>query len=157
MPIFATFVSGLVFGLGLCVSGLANPAKVLSFLDVAGSWDPSLALTMASAVLVTGLGYRLAFARERPLFMGSFQLPPAGAADRRLVAGAAIFGIGWGLAGFCPGPALVALSLGSMPATVFVTAMIAGMALARRITAFPMAPASKAADALSTQTTRRFQ
>lgn len=135
MHIVATFVSGLLFGLGLCVSGLVNPAKVLSFLDVAGQWDPSLALTMASAVLVTWAGYRFAFARGTPLFAGTFQLPPAGSIDVRLLGGAALFGVGWGLAGFCPGPAIASLSLGAKPAFVFVLAMLAGMAVARRLLA----------------------
>lgn len=127
----ATFVSGLLFGLGLCVSGLIDPAKVQSFLDVAGDWDPSLAITMASAVFVTGVGYRMAFGRGKPLFAGTFQIPPAGKVDRRLVAGALIFGIGWGLVGFCPGPAVAALSVSAEPALWFVLAMLAGMAAAR--------------------------
>src|SRR5690606_28899334 len=98
-----------------------------SFLDIAGKWDPSLAITMASAVLVTWAGYRMAFARETPLFAGTFLIPPAASVDRRLVAGAAIFGVGWGLVGFCPGPAVAALSLGAEPNVVFVLAMLTGM------------------------------
>lgn len=141
MQIAATFVSGLLFGLGLCVSGLANPAKVQSFLDVAGTWDPSLLITMAAAVLVTSVGYRIAFARGEPLFDKVFQVPPAGAVDARLLAGAVTFGIGWGLVGFCPGPAVAALALGATPAFVFVSAMLAGMALTRQLTANRAAPA----------------
>jgi uncharacterized membrane protein YedE/YeeE len=141
MQIAATFVSGLLFGLGLCVSGLANPAKVQSFLDVTGTWDPSLLITMAAAVLITGVGYRIAFARERPLFDKAFQLPPAGAVDARLLVGATTFGVGWGLVGFCPGPAVAALSLGAPSAFVFVAAMLAGMALTRQLTADRAAPA----------------
>lgn len=135
MQVIATFVSGLLFGLGLCVSGLVNPAKVQSFLDVAGDWDPSLAITMASAVIVTGVGYRVALRRGTPMFAGAFQIPPAGMIDLRLVAGAAIFGVGWGLVGFCPGPAVAALSLGAPSAVIFVLAMLVGMALARQLTA----------------------
>ncbi len=131
MQALATFVSGVVFGLGLCVSGLVNPSKVQAFLDVTGQWDPSLAVTMATAVLTTGLGYRLVFARGTPIFATKFQIPAAGTVDPYLLAGAAIFGVGWGLVGFCPGPALAALSLGTPPAFIFVSAMLAGMAIAR--------------------------
>lgn len=135
MEIAAAFVSALIFGLGLCVSGLSNPAKVLGFLDVAGGWDPSLLLTMATSVLVTGIGYRLSFARGAPLLTSAFDIPRSTTIDRRLLAGSAIFGIGWGLVGFCPGPSLVALALGSRSALVFLAAMIAGMALARQLIA----------------------
>lgn len=135
MQIVATFISGLLFGLGLCVSGLANPAKVQNVLDVAGMWDPSLSITMGAAVLVTGVGYRFTLALGKPFFDKAFHLPSSGAADARLLAGAAIFGVGWGLVGFCPGPAIVALALGATPAFIFVAAMLAGMALARQLTA----------------------
>lgn len=131
MQVLATLVAGLLFGLGLSFAGLVNPAKVLAFLDIAGDWDPSLAVTMACAVGLTFLGYRLAFARGAPLFADTFQVPVLADIDRRLVSGAALFGIGWGLVGFCPGPAIAALSLGLQPAFVFVAAMLAGMALAR--------------------------
>jgi uncharacterized membrane protein YedE/YeeE len=131
MQAIATFTSGLLFGLGLVVSGLVNPAKVLNFLDVTGNWDVSLALTMAAAVVTTGLGYRLAMANPAPLFASGFQLPTAIAIDARLIIGAAIFGIGWGLVGYCPGPAIAALSLGSVSTLAFVAAMLAGMAIAR--------------------------
>lgn len=144
MAIVATFISGLMFGLGLVVSGLINPAKVLNFLDLAGSWDPSLAITMAAAVAVTGLGYRLAFAKGKPILGEMFQLPTASAIDARLLAGAALFGIGWGLVGYCPGPAIAGLSLGVISTVVFVAAMLAGMAIARRLTAgTPMTRASR--------------
>lgn len=135
MPIIATYISGLLFGVGLCVSGLANPAKVQNFLDIDGVWDPSLLITMAAAVLVTGAGYRFALARGKPFFDKAFHIPATGTVDARLLAGAAIFGIGWGLVGFCPGPAIVALALGATPAFIFVMAMLAGMALARRLIA----------------------
>jgi hypothetical protein len=134
MQLATTFLSGLLFGLGLVVSGLINPAKVLNFLDIAGSWDPSLALTMGAAVLATAAGYRLAFAKVAPAFAGAFQLPTAAAIDARLISGSALFGIGWGLVGYCPGPAIAALSSGSTSTALFVAAMLAGMALARGLT-----------------------
>ena len=134
MKVFIAFASGLIFGAGLVVSGLINPAKVLGFLDVAGNWDPSLAITMAVAVVVTAAGYRLAFGRGHPMFSGKFELPKSTMIDARLVGGAAVFGVGWGLAGFCPGPALAASALGIAPALIFTAAMLAGMAMARRIT-----------------------
>lgn len=123
-------LSGLVFGAGLLVSGLANPAKVLAFLDIAGEWDPSLAVTMAAALLVTGLGYRRVFQAKAALY-GDFDLPKSQAIDARLITGAALFGVGWGLVGFCPGPAVVATLLGGAPALIFFAAMLAGMMLAR--------------------------
>ncbi len=133
MQIALTFIASLLFGLGLIVSGLANPAKVQSFLDVAGNWDPSLALTMSTAVIVTGLGYRLVFKRKRPVLADAFQLPAASAIDTKLLLGAALFGVGWGLVGYCPGPALVALSLGNPGTIFFVVAMLAGMFAARTL------------------------
>jgi uncharacterized membrane protein YedE/YeeE len=131
MQLLATFVSGLLFGLGLVVSGLINPAKVLNFLDIAGRWDPSLALTMAAGVLTTAVGYRLAFAKGTPILVGTFQLPAATRIDLPLISGAALFGIGWGLVGYCPGPAIAALSSGSTSTALFVAAMFAGMTVAR--------------------------
>jgi uncharacterized membrane protein YedE/YeeE len=131
MQAIATLVSGLLFGLGLVESGLINPAKVLNFLDIAGPWDASLALTMAAAVVTTGLGYRIAFAKPAPLFGASFHVPAATAVDARLITGAALFGIGWGLVGYCPGPVIAALSAGSVSTFVFIAAMLAGMAAAR--------------------------
>lgn len=136
MSILLQFGTGLVFGLGLIVAGMADPAKVLAFLDLgaipAGLWDPSLIFVMAGGVAAAWLGYRLAFARRRPLLAESFALPAASSADERLLTGAALFGIGWGLAGFCPGPALVSAFTGGAPALVFIAAMLAGMAAARR-------------------------
>jgi uncharacterized membrane protein YedE/YeeE len=126
------------------VSSLINPAKVLNFLDVAGTWDPSLAITMAAAVAVTGMGYKLAFAHGKPILGEAFQLAGTSVIDARLLAGAALFGIGWGLVGYCPGPAIAALSLGSSSALTFVAAMLVGMALARQVTATPAGmPASR--------------
>ena len=125
----ASFAAGLVFGLGLILSGMANPAKVLGFLDLAGAWDPSLALVMAGAIAV-GLGaFTFAKGRTRSLLGAEMRLPTARDIDRRLVGGSLLFGVGWGVAGFCPGPALVALGMGQGQAVVFVVAMLAGMGL----------------------------
>jgi len=120
------FLSGLLFGIGLLLAGMANPAKVLAFLDIAGHWDPSLALVMGGAIPVSAIGFYLARHRTAPLFSERFQLPTNTRLDKRLVLGALGFGVGWGLAGFCPGPALVALGTGSFKAVVFVTAMLSG-------------------------------
>jgi uncharacterized protein len=122
---------GLLFGLGLIISGMVNPAKVLNFLDIAGTWDPSLAFVMGGAVIVTFIGYKLVFKLKQPIFDSVFHLPTASHIDNRLVAGAAIFGIGWGLAGFCPGPAFTALGTGQSGAVIVVIAMIVGMVAAR--------------------------
>jgi uncharacterized membrane protein YedE/YeeE len=129
MAVFTSLLAGLVFGLGLILSGMANPAKVLGFLDLAGRWDPSLAFVMAGAIAVGAVAF--AVARRRTLsFLGAeMKLPSARHIDRRLVLGSLAFGIGWGIAGFCPGPALVALGMGQAKAVVFVAAMIGGMGL----------------------------
>jgi len=123
----SAFAAGLVFGIGLLVSGMTDPGKVIGFLDVAGSWDPSLALVMAGAVFVGAFAFSLARRRAQSFFGGAMQLPRRRDIDLRLVAGAIVFGIGWGLAGFCPGPALVSLGAGQDKAVVFVLAMLAGM------------------------------
>lgn len=129
MQIFTALLAGLVFGLGLLLSGMADPAKVLGFLDLAGAWDPSLALVMAGAIGV-GLPVFQYASKRRTTFSGApLQLPLARQIDRRLVLGATLFGVGWGIAGFCPGPALVALGMGQGKAVVFVLAMLAGMAV----------------------------
>jgi uncharacterized membrane protein YedE/YeeE len=125
----ASLLAGVVFGLGLVISGLANPAKVLNFLDVAGTWDPSLAFVMAGAVATVALGYRLVLAQPKPVYDTQFHLPAATVIDGRLLAGAAIFGVGWGLAGYCPGPAITALALLNPGTLVFVAAMLLGMRL----------------------------
>lgn len=125
----SAFAVGLLFGLGLLVSGMANPAKVLAFLDVTGRWDPSLALVMAGAVAVSAAGYRLARRRGRPVLAPKLDIPARRDLDPRLIAGAAIFGLGWGLAGLCPGPALTILTVAPAEAVTFVTAMVAGMLL----------------------------
>jgi uncharacterized protein len=129
LRVIAALVSGLVFGLGLAVSGMMNPAKVIGFLDVAGDWDPTLAFVMISALLVAVPAYRFIPKRPRPVLEEGFDLPKKQAVDRPLVLGSALFGIGWGLVGFCPGPAVAALGTGLAPVFAFVAAMLAGMAL----------------------------
>ena len=129
MLLLSSLLAGLVFGLGLIVSGMANPAKVLGFLDLAGPWDPSLALVMAGAIAVGLFAFLLAKKRRLSLLGAEMKLPAAGPVDRRLLAGSVLFGMGWGLAGFCPGPGLVALGMGEPKAAVFVLAMLAGMAI----------------------------
>jgi uncharacterized protein len=132
MPVLlATLGAGIVFGAGLVVSQMIDPGKVLAFLDVAGAWDPSLALVMVGALAVAIPGFRLAAARNAPVFGGGFDRPSRQAIDGRLLGGAAVFGIGWGLVGFCPGPALAALAFGRWEAALFVLAMLAGMWLFR--------------------------
>lgn len=125
----SAFTVGLVFGLGLLLSGMANPVKVLGFLDLAGAWDPSLALVMAGAVAVGAVAFALAGRRRKSLLGEPMRLPQRRDIDKPLVLGSLGFGVGWGLAGFCPGPALVALGAGETKALVFVTAMVGGMAL----------------------------
>ena len=125
------FLAGLIFGLGLLISGMANPAKVQNFLDLAGSFDPSLIFVMAGAVAVTFIGYRLVLARERPLLAERFYLPAGSIIDGRLIFGAALFGVGWGLSGFCPGPAIVSLPLLAKGTLIFVPAMLAGIGVGR--------------------------
>lgn len=123
------FLIGLLFGLGLILSGMSDPGKVLGFLDLAGAWDPSLLFVMGGAIAVSVLAF--AFARRRThAFLGdAMQLPTAADVDRRLVVGSLVFGVGWGLVGFCPGPAVVALGAGHWQALVFTVAMLAGLAL----------------------------
>lgn len=121
------FLAGLLFGLGLMLAGMTDPSKVLAFLDLAGAWDPSLALVMGGGIAV-GLGaFTLAKGRSKTLLGSAIFLPQATVIDRRLLGGSALFGVGWGLAGFCPGPALVSLGLGDAKVWVFVAAMLAGM------------------------------
>lgn len=129
MPTFFALLAGAVFGIGLIVSGMADPAKVLGFLDLAGSWDPSLAFVMGGAILVGLLAFTFARKRTVSLLGLQMRMPTATQVDRRLVGGGLLFGIGWGIAGFCPGPALVALGMGEQKAVVFVAAMLVGMGL----------------------------
>jgi uncharacterized protein len=123
------FVAGLLFGSGLIVSGMTDPAKVLGFLDLAGAWDPSLAFVMGGAILIGFFAFLIARTRTLTLLGGALHLPKATVLDKRLVIGGLVFGAGWGLAGFCPGPALVAMAMGQPKALVFVLAMLAGMQL----------------------------
>lgn len=131
--VLASFAAGAIFGLGLVISGMANPAKVLGFLDIAGNWDPTLAFVMGGAILVAFPVFQLAKRREKPLLAEKWSLPDRSDIDMRLLAGAALFGIGWGIAGFCPGPALAAIGIVPLGALIFVASMIAG-ALAYRFT-----------------------
>jgi uncharacterized membrane protein YedE/YeeE len=128
--IASAFLAGALFGVGLGVGGLTEPARILGFLDVAGHWDPTLAFVMAGAVAVYGLAFRLIQRRRRPVLEPAFSVPPRRPVDGRLLAGAALFGLGWGAAGYCPGPALVSLATGAPPVAVFVVAMLAGIKLA---------------------------
>jgi len=129
IPFVSAFVTGLIFGMGLLLSGMANPDKVLSFLDLAGDWDPSLALVMLGAIAVGTIAFSFIRGRSQSLLGEPLRLPAKTTLDRRLVVGSLGFGVGWGLAGFCPGPALVALGAGEVKAAVFVAAMLAGMGL----------------------------
>jgi uncharacterized membrane protein YedE/YeeE len=123
----AAFAAGIVFGLGLIVSGMADPSKVIGFLDITGKWDPSLAFVMVGAIAVSVVAFRLAGKRAEPVLGGPFHLPTTTEIDRRLVIGSLVFGVGWGLAGFCPAPAVVAYGAGYFKGVVFVAAMLAGM------------------------------
>lgn len=127
MTVLTSLLAGLVFGLGLLVSGMANPAKVLGFLDLAGAWDPSLALVMLGAIAVGAVAFAIAGKRTVSFLGAPMRLPSTRGIDQRLIAGSLLFGIGWGLAGFCPGPGLVALGMGHIKALVFVTSMLLGM------------------------------
>ena len=133
MRLLVALFSGVLFGLGLVVSGMVNPAKVLGFLDVAGDWDPTLAFFMGGALLVAVPAFRVILKRHRPVLAEGFDLPAKKDLDARLLTGSALFGVGWGLAGFCPGPAVTALASGLAPAFVFVAAMVAGMAPYKRV------------------------
>jgi uncharacterized membrane protein YedE/YeeE len=126
---FVALFAGVLFGLGLAISGMMNPAKVVGFLDVAGGWDPTLAFVMGGALLVTIPAFRIILGRPRPILADGFALPTASALDGRLLGGGALFGVGWGLSGFCPGPAVAALVTGLAPVVAFVAAMAAGMVL----------------------------
>lgn len=129
MTIFASWLAGVIFGLGLIVSGMADPAKVLGFLDLAGAWDPSLAFVMAGAIAVAAVAFAVARKRTVSFLGAAMNLLKTRRIDRRLVAGSLMFGSGWGVAGFCPGPGLVALGMGEIKALVFVVAMLAGTGL----------------------------
>ncbi len=127
MQMLVTYLAGVIFGVGLCISGMSRPEKVLGFLDIAGLWDPSLAFVMAGAIGVAFFAFRLAATRARAWLGDPMRLPTSTTVDRRLLAGSAIFGLGWGLAGVCPGPGIVDLGFFDPRAAVFVVAMLAGM------------------------------
>ncbi|MGW9231355.1 DUF6691 family protein [Pseudorhizobium sp. NPDC055634] len=129
----AALASGIVFGLGLSLSGMLNPAKVQGFLDVFGAWDPSLAFVLGGAVVVAFIGVQVMKRMRHPAFDDSFHLPTSRRIDPPLVVGSALFGLGWGIGGFCPGPAVAALSMGIPQTALFVVAMLAGMALHDRV------------------------
>lgn len=129
MSLLTALLSGLIFGFGLILAGMANPAKVLGFLDLAGAWDPSLALVMAGAIAVGLIAFFIAYRRTLSFLGGNMHLPKSGKIDTRLVIGSLLFGAGWGVAGFCPGPALVAIGMGETKALVFAAAMLAGMVI----------------------------
>lgn len=131
MSFIVNLALGVLFGVGLVISGMSDPAKVLNFLDLFGTWDPSLAFVMGGAVIVAFVGYRIVLKRPKPIAAETFHLPTRSDIDGRILAGPAIFGIGWGLGGFCPGPALTALGLAAPGTLVFVPAMLAGMWAAR--------------------------
>ena len=139
------FLVGLVFGLGLCLSGMTDPTKVLAFLDLAGTWDPSLAFVMGGAVAVAFVAFRIALHRGSSLSGAPLHLPDARAIDARLIAGSLIFGIGWGLVGLCPGPAIVDVGYLDGDAALFVLSMAAGMGLYATLTAAPAKAAGKLA------------
>jgi uncharacterized membrane protein YedE/YeeE len=133
MKLLFALVTGLVFGTGIALSGMMNPAKVLNFFDVVGTWDPSLAFVMGGALIVTFFGYRFAWRRAAPLFGERFQVPTSKVIDMKLVGGSALFGIGWGIAGFCPGAAIPALGTGRWEVALFLVAVVAGFFLRRLI------------------------
>lgn len=139
----ATYLIGVIFGAGITVSGMVNPAKVLNFFDFAGTWDPSMLLVMGSAVTVTFFGYRAVFRRPTPIFQPGFAVPTNRKLDARLIGGSALFGIGWGVAGFCPGAAIPALGTGAASVFIFTAAMIGGILIAKW--ALNRAPAAAAA------------
>ncbi len=127
MKNIAVFAVGLLFGLGLVVSQMVNPAKIIAFLDIGGNWDPSLAVVMAAALATAFAGYRVTLSRQKPVFENTFQLPTNTAIDRPLLIGTGIFGCGWAMAGLCPGPAVAGVVIGGIAPLVFLAAMAAGM------------------------------
>lgn len=139
MPrILSALLSGLIFGLGIAISGMGNPAKVMNFFDPLGTWDPSLAFVMGGALVTTAIGYRLLFgARRAPVLDAKFHLPGSTAIDARLIGGSALFGVGWGISGFCPGGAVPALGFAPWPTALFLIAMGAGILIARWLQALP--------------------
>ena len=135
MRLLSGYIVGLVFGLGIAISGMINPAKVLNFFDLFGTWDPSLVFVMGGALVTTFIGYRIVWRRPAPMLEGAFQLPTNAKLDARLIGGSAVFGLGWGIAGFCPGAALPALGTGQAGVFAFVAALLAGIWAARAVLA----------------------
>ena len=133
MRLIGSYIIGLIFGIGISISGMANPAKVVNFFDVAGIWDPSLAFVMGGALIVTFFGYTFVLKQPAPFLDGTFHLPTRKDLDGELLGGSVVFGVGWGIAGFCPGGALPALGTGVTDVFIFVGAMLAGIAVARTI------------------------
>lgn len=133
MKTLASYAAGLLFGLGLAVSGMTDPARVLGFLDVAGAWDPTLMFVLGGAVVTTFIGYRLVLRRSTPLLGGVFQLPTKQELDAKLLGGAALFGIGWGLSGYCPGPAIASIGGLSLPLLAMLVTMVLGWFAAKRL------------------------
>lgn len=129
------YIAGLLFGLGLALAGMTDPARVLGFLDFFGAWDPTLMFVLGGAVVTTFIGYRQVFRRERPVMGETFQLPTRQDLDARLIGGAALFGVGWGLSGYCPGPAIASIAGLTAPLFAMLVAMVAGWFLARAIPA----------------------
>lgn len=129
----AGYIAGLLFGLGLAISGMTDPARVLGFLDITGVWDPTLMFVLGAAVGTTFVGYRLVFARGTPLFSTKFQLPTKQELDAKLLGGAALFGVGWGLSGYCPGPAIASIGGLTLPLLALLAAMVLGWFIAQRI------------------------
>jgi hypothetical protein len=133
MEKLAIFISGLLFGTGLTISGMVNPMKILNFLDIFGPWDATLIFVMGTGLIVTLLGYQNILKRNAPLFASSFKLPTTQDIDAKLIGGAALFGLGWGLSGFCPGPAVASVVFGRAESIAFVIAMAAGMIVTKQI------------------------
>jgi uncharacterized membrane protein YedE/YeeE len=133
MSLLLSLVTGALFGLGLALAGMLNPTKVVAFLDITGNWDPSLAFVMGAGLVVNLIGWQIAKRRTQPIFASQFHLPQASQIDRRLLVGSALFGVGWGLAGLCPGPAITSLAFMDSDAVIFFVAMAAGLLASRRI------------------------
>ena len=156
----AAFVAGLIFSVGLAISGMTQPGKVTAFLDIFGNWDPSLAFVMIGAIAVYAVLYRIIRHRPAPLYAAAFSIPTRSDLDARLLGGAALFGIGWGLGGFCPGPAVVSLASGQSAVIVFVVAMVAGMFLYQlvdKIWLHPSSPSSQKEPRVVTSTAPAFE
>ena len=136
MRLLSLYLTGLIFGVGISISGMSNPAKVINFFDFAGTWDPSLIFVMVSALVVTFIGYRFVLKQPAPVMEQRFNLPTNRKLDARLIGGSAVFGIGWGIAGFCPGGALPALGTGQTSVLIFVAATLVGIGIAKTLIGF---------------------